>query len=136
MARVARVPHEVRWRQGNHEPSQRCCPRARRARSRAWTGFRAGAGDGPDIRGTFGPAVRALDPKDVVDVAAALGEMDPTAMLVALPLDDREATVALGTSMQGFVGDPRAYLVEHVQRLRVFYERAAQRGMFVAIWWD
>jgi hypothetical protein len=90
----------------------------------------------PEAVGIFGPPVRALDPKDVADVAAVLGEIDLTSVLAVLPPGDREATVALGASMQGFVGDPRAYLAQHFQRLRVFYERAAQRGMFVAIWWD
>ena len=78
--------------------------------------------------------VTALEPAIVADVAALLGQVDPGAVLAALPEDATAALLCIG--MRQFDGHPRSYLQRHLAALRDFYAHAAHRRLAVALWWD
>ncbi|MEW2087413.1 hypothetical protein [Streptomyces sp. NPDC005283] len=52
-------------------------------------------------------------------------------VLPAIPADRRETLAG-----DHFSSDPLAYLTSHFMALRNLHAEAAQRGLFVALWWD
>ncbi|SBT51108.1 DUF1877 family protein [Micromonospora auratinigra] len=78
--------------------------------------------------------VTALEPAAVADVAQALGALDPTVVLAAVPADAAAAAALLG--LPDFAGHPRPYLHRHVSALSDFYRYAAGHRLAVALWWD
>ncbi|SCF16555.1 hypothetical protein GA0074695_3923 [Micromonospora viridifaciens] len=78
--------------------------------------------------------VVTLEPDIVADVAALLGQVEPGAVLGALPEDATAALLSIG--MPQFDGHPRPYLQRHLAALRDFYAHAAHRRLAVALWWD
>ncbi|MFF8617301.1 DUF1877 domain-containing protein [Streptomyces sp. NPDC015350] len=85
----------------------------------------------PEATGSFGPCPTALAPDSVARIAAKLAELDWENVLAAIPEGRRETIAG-----DRFTGDPVAYLTNHFTALRDFYINAAQRGMFVVLWWD
>ncbi|MFJ6943200.1 DUF1877 domain-containing protein, partial [Streptomyces wuyuanensis] len=77
----------------------------------------------------------AAGPVEVAGTARALGEIDWSAVMAALPDEDGEAIAALG-GVLGPTRDPRAYLSGHFAALRALYETAARHGQLVVLWWD
>jgi hypothetical protein len=86
--------------------------------------------------GPFGPTPSALAATEVVRVSALLGEIDMQAILSVLPADGREAGSMIGLGAEEITGGPKAYLLNHFNALRAFYEEAAQRSLLVVLWWD
>jgi hypothetical protein len=85
----------------------------------------------PEATGSFGPCPTALGPDSVARLAAKLTELDWEKTLAAIP-ENRRGTIA----GDRFTGNPPAYLTNHFTTLRDFYVGAAQRGLFVVLWWD
>ncbi|MFE4832341.1 DUF1877 domain-containing protein [Streptomyces sp. NPDC056672] len=86
----------------------------------------------PEATGGFGPPPTALAPDSVAHVAAKLAGLDwGGSVLPATPADRPEVLAGHHS-----IGDPVAYLTTHFMALRSFYAEAAQRGLFVVLWWD
>ncbi|MGW3328886.1 DUF1877 family protein [Streptomyces virginiae] len=89
----------------------------------------------PHAIAPFGGAPTGLDASQVARVSELLGQIDMSALLAALPADDRDAASLIGQVGPLTVG-PRAYLLEHFNALRDFYADAAGRHLHVVLWWD
>ncbi|MGP8304486.1 DUF1877 family protein [Streptomyces inhibens] len=85
----------------------------------------------PEAMGGFGPPPTVLTPDSVAHVAAKLAELDWDSVLSAIPADRRETLAD-----DHFSADPLAYLTTHFMALKNFYAEAAQRELFVVLWWD
>jgi hypothetical protein len=79
--------------------------------------------------------VTALDPSEVVDIAARLGRFPIADVVAGLPASKRAALAQLGME-EGWDEHPRDYLGRHYEALRRFYVVAAERGLATAMWWD
>ncbi|GAA4638029.1 hypothetical protein GCM10023196_094190 [Actinoallomurus vinaceus] len=84
----------------------------------------------------WGHPVTALAPYAVADVSALLGELEPQAVLAALPADPGEARTRIGRSVESLPGHPRGYLEPHFAALLAFYRDAAAQGLAVVLWRD
>ncbi|MDQ0847851.1 hypothetical protein QFZ68_007614 [Streptomyces sp. V1I6] len=84
-----------------------------------------------EATGSFGPPPTALAPRAVAHVAAELNALDWDRVLAAVPAERRHSLAGAG-----FSGDPVSWLTDRFTALRTFYTGAAQRGLFVVLWWD
>ncbi|WP_190092984.1 DUF1877 family protein [Streptomyces melanogenes] len=90
---------------------------------------------GPHAIAPFGPDPTALSVSQVARVCELLGQIDISALLAALPIDDLEAGSVIGYGADQFTGGPREYLLTHFSALRDFYTDAARRHLLVVLWW-
>ncbi|OLT14147.1 hypothetical protein BJF79_02990 [Actinomadura sp. CNU-125] len=114
---------------------------------------RAGVGNVPALRRATGgddevnPAYRdhpysvweqpkALEPSDVLTLAAALCDIDMGHVLSVLPSDPRKLKAAILGALADFIGDPRPYITTHFNALRDFYAVAAENHLAVVVWRD
>lgn len=82
----------------------------------------------------FEHPVRALGPDAVAAVAATLATSDGSTLVGKLPRGPAAAGDVV--DLRDFDDHRGAYLREHFDLLRRFYEEAASRGCAVATWWD
>jgi hypothetical protein len=78
--------------------------------------------------------VTGLAPPAVAEIAAAVHQIRPQAVLACLPLDADAAKTAIG--MNDLLVHPRGYLQPHLAALRSFYDAAARSRQAVVLWWD